>query len=780
VSASANGADVALPSAGAVEWPPFNMAVGAIVSVTVIVDVNDGADAGRVEILNTATVVDDGLNGLDPTPGNNTASDSDTLTATPEVSVTKTDGITSTTPGATVTYVISVSNSGNQEASGVTVVDTIPAGTTFDSATNLGVFASGVVTWPAFTLVAGGLQSLSVTITVDDPATAGRITIFNTVTAADDGLNGLDPTPANNTATDTDTLGAIPDIVVTKSDGVDDVEPGDTLSYEITVSNVGDQNATGVTLTDTLPVGITFVSAIGTGIGTGTEVGGVVTWPPFDLAKGTVETAIVTVTVDTPATDGREVIINSVTAYDDGVNGIDPTPFDNATFDIDTLDAAPDLEVVKTDGLSVVSVGDIVTYSVTVSNTGNQIANGVTLTDPLPEGVEFVTASDGGVFSVGTITWPTFALAALDSVTYNVTVEVTDPAAAGIDNLTNTATAADDGSNGADPTPENNTGTDIDALAAAPDLTITKTDGETDARPGDIRTYTLTVANVGDQDATGVIVTDHGLDGATFVDAPATVDVGAGAQLPDGRVVWPGFDLAAGDSVALTTTYRVDTKVPAGLELLTNVAAVDDDHDNGIDPNTDDNTTSDIDTLIAVPDLVVSKTDGVTDVRPGDTLTYTVTVASVGDQDSSGVVIEDTLPIGTNFVSATGSGVLAAGVVTWPARSIAAGETVVYTVIVTVSAPFTPTVRQIDNVVSAGDDGLGGFDPTPLNNSATDSDAVDNEAVAPIGPIPVTGAEVTRLVVPAVLLIGGGIVLLVGGRQPRSSRRRGHGRRSLI
>jgi hypothetical protein len=104
----------------------------------------------------------------------------------------------------------------------------------------------------------------------------------------------------------------------------------------------------------------------------------------------------------------------------------------------------------------------------------------------------------------------------------------------------------------------------------------------------------------------------------------------------------------------------------------------------------------------------------------------------------------------------------------------------VYTVVVTVAAPFTPTLRQIDNVASAGDDGLGGFDPSPSNNSATDSDAVDAEVVTPAVPIPTTGAEVTRLVVPAVLLIGGGIVLLVGARRPRSSRRRGNARRSLI
>ena len=726
VSASANGADAALPSAGGVTWPPFDLPAGTAVTVTVTVHVDAGADAGRVEILNTATVDDDGLNGSDPTLGDNTVSDSDALTANPDLSVTKSDGETSTTPGATVTYLVSVTNSGNQAATGVTVVDSIPAGTTFESASDLGALDSGDVTWPTFSLAAGAMQSVSVTVTVDDPATAGRTTIVNSVTVVDDGLNGADPTPGDNSASDTDTLGAIPDLVVTKSDDDDSVEPGDTVAYEITVSNAGDQNATGVTLTDTLPGGITFVSATGTGIGAGTEDAGVITWPAFDLAKNTTETAIVTVTVDSPATAGRDEIVNGAAAYDDGLNGVEPTSSNNTAVDTDALDAAPDLRVVKTNGLSSASAGDVVTYTVTVGNVGNQDATGVDVTDTLPDGLEFVTASGGGVFFEGTITWPTFDLAVLAAVSYTVTVDVTDPAAAGIDSLTNTATATDDGGNGEDPTPADNTATDTDMLAAAPDLTISKTDGETEARPGDVRTYTLTVSNVGDQDATGVTVADFVVDGTTLVEAPATVEVGAGAELEDGRIMWPEFDLAVGETVELTVTYVVDAGIPAGLELLLNIATVHDDQTNGDDPTPEDNIATDADDLIANPDLVVTKTNSKTQVFPGETLTYAITVTNVGDQDSSGVITTDTLAAGTEFISATGSGTLLAGVVTWPAATIPAGATLTYSATVIVALPFTPSVLQIDNVAAAVDNGFGGSDPTPADNTAIDSDTVDN------------------------------------------------------
>src|SRR5206468_2898842 len=97
---------------------------------------------------------------------------------------------------------------------------------------------------------------------------------------SDDGSNGADPTPANNTATDIDSLASTPDLVVNKTDGVSAAQPGDTLTYTLTISNAGAQNASGVTATDTLPANTTFVSASGGG----TFAGGVVTWDVGGLA----------------------------------------------------------------------------------------------------------------------------------------------------------------------------------------------------------------------------------------------------------------------------------------------------------------------------------------------------------------------------------------------------------------------------------------------------------------------------------------------------------------
>ena len=67
---------------------------------------------------------------VDPTPGNNTATDSDTITPVADLAITKTDNVTSAAPGTTVTYTVVASNNGPSDVVGATVTDSIPAGAT--------------------------------------------------------------------------------------------------------------------------------------------------------------------------------------------------------------------------------------------------------------------------------------------------------------------------------------------------------------------------------------------------------------------------------------------------------------------------------------------------------------------------------------------------------------------------------------------------------------------------------------------------------------------------
>ena len=182
--------------------------------------------------------------------------------------------------GQTLTYTLTFRNDGNQAATGVTLTDTLPANTSFVSASDGGVLAGNVVTWNIGNVPVGTPITRTVTVQVNDPLPAGVTSITNTATVTDDGGNGADPTPANNTDTDIDSLATTPDLVVTKTDGVTSASPGDTLIYTLTISNAGAQDASGVIVTDTLPANTTFVSASDGGVFSG----GVVTWIVGDLA----------------------------------------------------------------------------------------------------------------------------------------------------------------------------------------------------------------------------------------------------------------------------------------------------------------------------------------------------------------------------------------------------------------------------------------------------------------------------------------------------------------
>lgn len=494
-------------TSGVVTWTlPTLAGGGASETLFVTVAVTNPAVAGRSSLTNSVTVADDSTNGADPTPANNTATDVDVLVAAPDLRVVKDDGSQVRSPGDTVTYTLLVTNTGNQAATGVTLTDTLPAGTTFVSATNGGTQGPpGTVNWAMGSLDGGG-ASIPVTVTVqlDNPTPAGQGTVVNNASVADDGANGSDPTPANNSDSDTDMLSSTPDLVVSKTDGETSLSPGESTTYTITVSNVGSQDATGVVVTDVVPAPLTVGSCSNS---CDTSAAPTLTWPATNLAAGSSLTRTVTATMPATVVAGLDTVTNTASAVDDGTNGADPTTPNNTGTDVNIVDAAPDLSITKTDGLAHLEGGDTPTYTLTVTNQGNQGATGVVVSDDLPTGVTFGSCSDT-CDSTGapTLNWPAVNLAAGATISRTVTVSVTNPVAAGTTQFVNTAAVTDDGANGTDPTAGDRTASDRDTYGV--DLSVTKSNGTAEVTPGRSTTYTIEVVNLGPSTIDGFTLTD--------------------------------------------------------------------------------------------------------------------------------------------------------------------------------------------------------------------------------------------------------------------------------
>jgi uncharacterized repeat protein (TIGR01451 family) len=367
-----------------------------------------------------------------------------------------------------------------------------------------------------------------------------------------------------------------------------------------------------------------------------------------------------------------------------------------------------DLSVSETDAVSSVVPGRATGYVVTVRNTGPSTVTSLSLTDLIPpalKGVAYLPL--GGSYNPTTHHWSGLSLTAGRSVTLLVGGTV-DPAATGT--LVNSVAVAPP-AGAVDTNPANNSATDTDTLTPHADLSVSETDGTTTAVPGRAATYSLTVRNGGPSTVGSLSLADSlatTLAGAAF--APA-----AGSYNPSTHL-WSGLSLASGQSVTMTLTGTI---APAATGELTNVATVT--APPGVtDPNTGNNSATDIDTLSPQADLSISKSDGTTSAVPGGSTTYTVVVANAGPSSLSGATVRDTMPaaIGSDSWSASngtsGSGSINATV------ALAAGSSVTYTVVATVSAAATGTLTNTATVVSPASVP----DADQANNSATDTDAL--------------------------------------------------------
>src|SRR5439155_506878 len=465
------------------------------------------------------------------------------------------------------------------------------------------------------------------------------------------------------------------------------------LTYTITVTNTGPSAAVSVAVRDTLPAGVTFVSASNGG----TAAGGVVTWPAVaSLANGASLLRTVTVTAPPTGTLINVARADAATTDPDSTNNNGSAPASRVTTVVGEL---ANLAVVKAGPVSVIAVGSV-TYTITVTNNGPSDASAVVVQDTLPAGVTFVSASNGGTAAAGVVTWPAVANLA-NSAGLSRTVTVTAPPTGTLLNVAraDAATTDPDSTNNNGSNPANRVSTTVTEIA---DLSVAKT-GPANVNAVQNLTYTITVTNNGPSDASTVMVRDTLPAGVTFVSASN------GGTLAAGVVTWPAATtLANGPSLPRALPV---TAPPTGT--LLNVARAD---AATADPDsTNNNGSAPANRVTTVvderADLSVTKTGPAT-VNAAQNLTYTITVTNNGPSDASAVVVLDTLPAGVTFVSASNGGTATSGVVTWPAfATLANGANLSRTVIVT--APATGPLLNLARADAPT------TDPNPTNNDGS-------------------------------------------------------------
>ena len=701
-----------------------DLPVNATVTFTFTVQVDPSATG---TLANTATVTPP-AGVTDPNGGNNSATDSDSLTPQADLSITKDDGVLSAVPGTSTTYSIVVSNAGPSTAVNQAVTDLFPSAITVVSWTAVASPGSSVAAASGtgniattVTLLPGGTVTFTAVAQIS-PSATGSLT--NTATVA---MPPGDITPADNSATDSDSLTPLAGLAITKDDSQTTAVPGTSTTYTITVGNAGPSDVTGAALSDPLPAGViaatwTFVGATGGGSVTGPTSGTGPLATTVNLLDGATVTFSFTATID-PAATGSLVNIATVTPP-----GGTPT----SASDTDTLTPQADLAVTKDDGKASAVPGTPDTYTITVTNKGPSTVSSVSLTDAVPAALlnpVFGTPSAGS-YDPATGVWSGLSLASGQSVTITLTGTI-DPAATGA--LTNTARVAPP-AGVTDPNPANNNDSDTDSLTPQADLAITKTDGVTSVVPGGpSTTYTIVVSNAGPSAVTGVSVSDPLPAGVTAATWTATTSSGGGVVSGPTRgtgALATTVDLPVNATVTFTFTVQVS---PSATGTLDNTATVTPPA--GVtDTNPANNSASDTDTLTPQADLAITKTDGVTSVVPGGpSTTYTIVVSNAGPSAVTGVSVSDPLPAGVTAASWTATTSNGGGRVTGPASGSGAlativdlpvGASVTFSFTAQVSPSATGSLVNTATVTPPN----GATDPNPANNSATDTDTLTPQA----------------------------------------------------
>lgn len=685
-----------------------------------------GSGAGNPHV-NSASATTSDSSGATASASGPYAAGPDTAQAVlqvPILGIAKTPDGGAAVAGQPSQFTITVSNTGTAPGRNVIVTDVLPAGLSYTAGTAAAVPAAGfsevsvtpdspspgetTIVWSVTQVAAAGNVAITLPVTLDSPLVDGT-----TLTNSSSFVSDEDPTGGSDTGSLVVTSAPVWLTASTKTatpPAATTVAPGSTITYAIHAENTGNENATNVVVTDAIPPDSTYVAASATSTPAATTeflVGGVYqgTEPadPADVRgiRWTVGTLNITestdlgfqVTVDLPLPNGT--LITNV-----GQLTSDQTPTPTSLGPIShTVTSGTALTLTKSvddTDLDVNAEGTALGYTLVLTNTGDETANNVEITDGPPAGTVVTGITAGGAtaecstdpgpaYTYGTcpgsldtvtqIRWSTpTVVAPTGSITAGFDVDVVVPAATGVADGTTIDNTASVDSDETTPAPSNNVTT---TLTTAPILSLTKTVSPNGlVAPGATLVYSLDYASTGSLPVQTVLVTDAIPANTTYVAASAS----AGAEfLVGGTYVatepadpaaveglrWDLGDLAIGDSGTLVFSATAAAVLDDALKLKNAATATSSNHADVV---------SSVETEIdSGATITITKDTGTVEAELGQQVTYAITASVSGNANADPLIVTDALPAELAFLSATDGGTFAGGVVTWNLGTAAPG-----------------------------------------------------------------------------------------------------------
>ncbi|MBD0726361.1 hypothetical protein B6A10_14370 [Flavobacterium sp. L1I52] len=564
-------------------------------------------DAGKVSNQATVTAKDPFGNVITDLSGTSVTTDDSTetpVTQNPSIALVKTASVSGLGGlGDTVTYTFAVTNTGNTTLTNVVITDPLP-----DLVINGSPIAS----------LAPGATSLAITGTYSIKQTdldAGKVSNQATVTAKDPQNNDVTDLSGTTILTDDTTetpVGARSTIALVKTASVGGSGGlGDIITYTFAVTNTGTTTLTNVVVTDPM-------------------VGLIITGNPVaSIAPGITDSSITGTYVITQADIDAGQVVNSalVTAKDPSNN--DVTDISGTTIGTNDNTITPitqnsTITLVKTASVGGSGgVGDVITYTFTIHNTGNTTLKNILVSDPMPgllltSNLIASLAPDADTTITGTYVI-TQADVDAGKVSNQATVTAKDPQNNNVTDLSGTSEITND--------PTEVTFTKSASIAFV--KTGVYKGNATKAKVGDKITYTFTVTNTGNVTIKNVTINDTKLGITNLVVSPSTLaPLASGVATMDYTITQADIDAGK-----VTNTATATGKDPQNIDVTdTSGTAVDND--------------TSTETIIPKSASLAFVKTGVyngnaTKAQVGDKITYTFTVTNTGNVTVKNIVIND-------------------------------------------------------------------------------------------------------------------------------------------